>query len=156
MSDRGCLPELRPVMVDEVPHSKPLILSSPFVTPLVFANEASDARDHCANERNFLSWLRLSIYLCVVSVAVIMSFSIKEKPSKLERQMAIPLGAIFWVLSLLALSTGLGLYVTTIRKYSRRAPLVESGLKTRLIFFVICVVIIGTCLIFLSTEAHSR
>jgi len=30
----------------------PLILASPFVSALVFNNEASDARDHCANERS--------------------------------------------------------------------------------------------------------
>lgn len=35
------------------PHD-PLILASPFVSPLVFDNDASDARDHCANERSTL------------------------------------------------------------------------------------------------------
>jgi hypothetical protein len=32
----------------------PLILAPPFVSCLVFENEASDARDHCANERSEL------------------------------------------------------------------------------------------------------
>lgn len=45
----GCVHSLGP--------DEPLILASPFVSPLVFENEASDARDHCANERSqFCCW----------------------------------------------------------------------------------------------------
>src|SRR4051812_18286857 len=40
-----------------------IFLSRPYCGALLFENSTSDARDHCANERTFLSWLRLSMYL---------------------------------------------------------------------------------------------
>ena len=49
---------------------------------------------------DFLSWLRLSIYMCVVSLAIILSFQLKARPSPAEQLMAMPLGLIFWALSL--------------------------------------------------------
>jgi hypothetical protein len=56
---------------------------------------------HCETEQpDFLSWLRLSIYMCIVSVAIILNFKLRTEPSVIERRMAFPLGAIFWVLSL--------------------------------------------------------
>lgn len=108
-------------------------LQRPFLAPLVFPNESSDARDHCANERTFLSWLRLSMYLAVVSVAIVISFHLKTKPSELELRMALPLGCIFWVLSLACLASGMANYVRTVTRYSRRAALVQSGWKTQLV-----------------------
>lgn len=73
----------------------------PLLGPLLFENNASDARDHAANERSrfeyshwrslyngladldiaFLSWLRLSVYMAIVSVAIVMSFHLKTEPS---------------------------------------------------------------------------
>jgi hypothetical protein len=38
--------------------------------------------------------------MCIVSVAIILNFKLKTEPSVIERRMAFPLGAIFWVLSL--------------------------------------------------------
>ncbi|KAL2761154.1 hypothetical protein ACRALDRAFT_2016023 [Sodiomyces alcalophilus JCM 7366] len=93
---------------------------------LLFENETSDARDHCANERSsrphmakrltqylniaFLSYLRLSIYMAVVSVAIVLSFHLKTQPTDLELRMARPLGATFWALSVCCLFLGVGNY----------------------------------------------
>jgi hypothetical protein len=72
----------------------------PFLGVLLFDNVSSDARDHAANERSklsiiaekyvlanddaaFLSWLKLSVYMAIVSVAITMSFHLKSKPSSL-------------------------------------------------------------------------
>lgn len=62
---------------------------------------------------DFLSWLRLSIYMCVVAVAIILSFQLKTEPSVAERRMALPLGVIFWSLSLVCLGAGLSNYLAT-------------------------------------------
>ncbi|KAL3955730.1 hypothetical protein ACCO45_011293 [Purpureocillium lilacinum] len=62
----------------------------PLLGPLLFPNETSDARDHCANERTFLSYLRIAIYLAVLSVAITLSFHLKNQPTNLERRMAKP------------------------------------------------------------------
>ncbi|KAL7274091.1 hypothetical protein RUND412_003012 [Rhizina undulata] len=103
----------RPVIVEELDENGPLILSAPFISSLIFVNEASDARDHCANERTFLSWLRLSVYMTVVSVAIVLSFHLKSEPTSAERRMAYPLGIVFWFLSLLCLFAGLANYLRT-------------------------------------------
>lgn len=83
----------------------------PFFGPLLFENQTSDARDHCANERTFLSYLRLSIYMAIVSVAIVLSFHVKSQPSAAELAMARPLGVIFWLLSVACLLVGLGNYI---------------------------------------------
>ncbi|KAG0642092.1 hypothetical protein HOY80DRAFT_681546 [Tuber brumale] len=143
----------KPVFVDELQPNSPLILSSPFISPLVFENNASDARDHCANERNFLSWLRLSMYLCIVSVAVVISFHFKHEPSELEKGLSLPLGICFWVLSLVCLFAGLGNYLKTIGMYSKKAALVQSGSKTQFVMAIVAVAVVAACVLFLSIHA---
>lgn len=108
-------------------------LSRPVFAPLLFDNNSSDARDHCANERTFLSWLRLSVYMSIVSVAMIVSFHLKSKPSSVEERIALPVGLLFWVLSVACLVCGCAIYVKTVTKYSRRQALVQSGWKTQVV-----------------------
>lgn len=108
-------------------------LSRPVFAPLLFENNSSDARDHCANERTFLSWLRLSVYMSIVSVAIIVSFHLKAKPSSIEERIALPVGLIFWLLSVACLVSGCAIYVKTVKKYSRRQALVQSGWKTQVV-----------------------
>jgi hypothetical protein len=79
----------------------------------------------------FLSYLRLSIYMAVVSLAIVISFHLKTEPTKLELRMARPLGIIFWLLSLSCLAMGFGNYIKTVQKYSRRAAIVQTGWKTQ-------------------------
>lgn len=50
--------------------------------------------------------------MAVVSVAITLSFHLKQKPSQIELHMAKPLGAVFWVLSLLTLLIGMGNYIS--------------------------------------------
>ncbi|KAH6895589.1 hypothetical protein B0T10DRAFT_478412 [Thelonectria olida] len=121
----------------------------PYFGPLLVENESSDARDHCANERTFLSYLRLSIYMAVVSMAITLSFHLKSEPTTIELRMAKPLGAIFWALSLMTLLAGLGNYITTVNKYSRRAAIVQTGWKTHVVLSFSAVCIVGTCIILL-------
>lgn len=69
--------------------------------------------------------------------------------------MALPLGVIFWVLSLACLCNGFTTYIRTMTKYSRQAALVQSGWKTQVVFTVVAVVIIGACVLFLSTDSKT-
>ena len=101
--------------------------------PLLLANTASTTRDHLANERTFLSWLRLSIYMAIVSIAIIISFHLKNQPSAIEKKVALPFGLIFWVLSLACLSSGAANYVRTSRGYAEGRALVQSGWKTQVV-----------------------
>ena len=114
-----------------------LFLAQPLFGPLLFQNNDSEARDHCANERTFLSWLKLSIYMSIVSVAILVSFHLKTPPTAVERRMAIPLGVIFWLAALACLANGFANYIKTVSKYSRRQALVQRGWKTEVVSFSI-------------------
>lgn len=67
---------------------------------------------HASRLTAFLSYLRLSVYMAVVSVAIVLSFHLKSQPSKFELRMAKPLGATFWALSVCCLFLGLGNYIS--------------------------------------------
>ncbi|RYP13708.1 hypothetical protein DL767_010612 [Monosporascus sp. MG133] len=121
----------------------------PILGPLLFENESSDARDHCANERTFLSYLRLSVYMAVVAVAITLSFHLKSRPSAVELRMARPLGLVFWLLAVACLVMGFGIYISTVNKYSRKAALVQTGWKTQSIMSLVALAIISTCVVLL-------
>ncbi|PYH83125.1 hypothetical protein BO82DRAFT_307274 [Aspergillus uvarum CBS 121591] len=138
-----------------LPNDRHIFLAKPYCGALLFENQTSDARDHCANERTFLSWLRLAMYLGVVAIAIIISFHFQTPPTGLERRMALPLGIVFWLLSLTCLVTGFANYIRTVRKYSQQAALVQSGWKTQVMFTVVGTVILGCCVLFLATDAKT-
>ncbi|KAJ4165005.1 hypothetical protein LMH87_006655 [Akanthomyces muscarius] len=124
----------------------------PILGALLFDNESSDARDHCANERTFLSYLRLSVLMAIVSMAMTLSFHLKQQPTALERQIAKPLGAIFWVLAVLTLAVGISNYIRTVNLYSQRAAIVQSGWRTQTVLGVLSACIFATCLVLLVTN----
>ncbi|KAG5980876.1 hypothetical protein E4U55_003545 [Claviceps digitariae] len=121
----------------------------PPLGPLLFDNETSDARDHCANERTFLSHLRLAIFMAVLSIAISLSFHLNHQPTDLERRMAKPLGAIFWALSVLMLALGLANYIQTVNKYGRRLAIVQTGWRTQLSLGIVAFCIFATCVVLL-------
>jgi hypothetical protein len=71
--------------------------------------------------------------MSIVSVAIIISFHLKNQPTTLELRMALPLGIVFWVLGVACLAVGFGNYIKTVTKYSRRMALVQAGWKTQLV-----------------------
>ncbi|TIA57954.1 hypothetical protein D6C83_03707 [Aureobasidium pullulans] len=103
-----CIPHAKPVLVNHRPtYDRHVFIERPLLGALLFDNVDSDARDHCANERSrsmslarmmitksflihdcslaFLSWLRLAIYMAVVSVAILISwiYSVDVNPSSI-------------------------------------------------------------------------
>jgi uncharacterized membrane protein YidH (DUF202 family) len=137
-------------------NSLKLFFALPFYAPLLFPNVSSDARDHCANERTFLSWLRLSVYLSIVSVAILINFHLKHQPTSIEKKVSFPLGLIFWILSLACLVNGFANYIRTVAKYARRRALVQSGVKTQIVFGVVATAIIAACGVFLGVESQTE
>ena len=105
----------------------------------------AQTREVCSHSRNrksivcllsnsaFLSWLRLSVYMAIVSVAIMISFHLKRTPSDVERHLALPFGIVFWCLSMACLLAGVANYIKTVSRYSRRAALVQSGWKTEVV-----------------------
>lgn len=60
----------------------------------------------------FLSYLRLSIYMSIVAVAIVVSFHLRKTASEIELRMAKPLGAVFWALSVSCLGVGIANYTS--------------------------------------------
>lgn len=145
----------KPILVKQHnDYDGPGFKDRPFLGALLFDNVSSDARDHAANERTFLAWLKLSVYMAIVSVAIVLSFHLKSEPSALERKFALPLGIIFWMLSLACLVSGLSNYIKTVSRYCQRAALVQSGWKTQVVFTIVSTAIVATCILFLSVNAE--
>lgn len=71
--------------------------------------------------------------MAIVSVAIIVSFHLKNQPTKAEKRIALPVGLVFWVLSIACLVVGCENYIKTVTKYSRRTALVQSGFRTQLV-----------------------
>ncbi|KAF1829302.1 hypothetical protein BDW02DRAFT_510254 [Decorospora gaudefroyi] len=147
----------KPVLVKQNnEYNRVAFRETPLLGCLLFDNVSSDARDHAANERTFLSWLKLSVYMAIVSVAIVLSFHLNSKPSPLEKRFALPLGIIFWLLSMACMVSGLSNYINTIARYSHRQALVQTGWKTQIVFTVVSSAIIATCVLFLSTNAERK
>ncbi|KAF2637064.1 hypothetical protein P280DRAFT_492691 [Massarina eburnea CBS 473.64] len=146
-----------PVLVKQDNENERVVFKeSPWLGVLLFDNDSSDARDHAANERTFLSWLRLAVYMAIVSVAITISFHLKSQPTALEKRFSLPFGIIFWVLSVACLISGLANYIKTVAQYSRRTALVQTGWKTQVVFTIVATTIVAACVLFLSTNAQTR
>lgn len=94
------------------------------------------------------------MYLAIVSVAIFINFHLKHQPTDLEKRISHPLGFVFWVLALACLASGFANYIRTVAKYARKAALVQSGLKTQVVFGIVSFAIIGACTVFLAAEAQ--
>lgn len=116
-----------------------------FLSALILENNSSDARDHCANERNFLSYLRLSVYLALCGTAFMVSFDLDNKPQAMKPLTSTYIGIMFWCLGILCLGSGLWNYLRSLRKYSQQIIIVQSGWVTQLILIAIAASICGVC-----------
>ncbi|KAK0365819.1 hypothetical protein LTR91_025938 [Friedmanniomyces endolithicus] len=151
------LVKAKPVLVHQRnDYDRHVFIERPYLGPLLFDNNDSDARDHCAAERTFLSWLRLATYMSIVAVAILISFHLKHQPSEIERRVALPFGLVFWFLALACLISGFSNYIKTVNKYSRRQALVQTGTGTQIVFTVVAAAIIAACVLFLSTNAGTK
>lgn len=71
--------------------------------------------------------------MAVVSVAVMISFHLKHEASPIEVKISLPFGLVFWFLSFACLIAGIGNYIKTVNRYSRRQALVQSGVGTQIV-----------------------
>lgn len=122
--------------------------------------------------------------MSIVSVAIVISFHLKSQPTAVERRVALPVGLLFWLLSLACLISGVANYIKTVEKYLRRRALVQSGWKTQVVsaglcssmgqrwngkwkdtgrlmpweqvFTIVATAIVAVCVLFLSTNAAQQ
>lgn len=71
--------------------------------------------------------------MAVVSVAIVISFHLKSQPTSIEKHFALPVGLVFWLLSVACLANGFANYAKTVTKYAKRQALVQSGWKTQIV-----------------------
>lgn len=104
---------------------------------LVLENKANAARDHMANERTFLSWVRTGFVLATVGVAFMQMYSIQSRAREviyenLAYGMAVdtridalheigrPLGFLTGIFSILVILFGFTRYLATQRSLQRQ------------------------------------
>ncbi|KAI9018589.1 hypothetical protein CLU79DRAFT_679993, partial [Phycomyces nitens] len=77
-----------------------------YSTSVLLENTASVARDHLANERTFLAWLRTSLSMITVGVAITQLYHLQPTDNQLKPNPGRALGATFVVFSILFLYFG--------------------------------------------------
>jgi len=89
------------------PRDKGLFLS------LVLENKGSTARDHLANERTFLAWLRTSLALVTIGIAVTQFSKLsRDPPNSPEKEFSfhLILGSLYMIIGILFVFAGLTRY----------------------------------------------
>ncbi|GAO49418.1 hypothetical protein G7K_3568-t1 [Saitoella complicata NRRL Y-17804] len=114
----------------------------------------SSARDHCANERTFLSWLRLSLTLTLVGLAFVLKFDLNaiDEPSHEERTLALPLGYTFIALAILSVGVGLANYLRLLSLLVRKAAIVQPNKWITGVAFGIGTVIASVSIFLMATH----
>ncbi|KAM9890296.1 hypothetical protein OXX69_012611 [Metschnikowia pulcherrima] len=72
---------------------------------LSLENSGAVARDHMANERTFLAWLRTSLSLVTIGIGIVQLLKLKNESEDLSRY-AKPLGASFVFIGIMTLVMG--------------------------------------------------
>ncbi|SCV67847.1 BQ2448_5458 [Microbotryum intermedium] len=107
-------------------------------------NEGSTAR-----ERNFLSWIKLSSVLSIISAAILLHLSLggqKEVP-QFALNAAVPLSILFFIAAFSSLFVGVYDTFSVDDKYRRRAGFVYAGRASQLTTWAICGLALTSCII---------
>ena len=94
--------------------------------------------------------------MAIVAIAILISFHLKHDATALEKRVALPFGLVFWLLALACLGSGVGNYVKTVSRYSRRQALVQTGWGTQVVSFCFISNLYFTCYTFLFLYLGSR
>ncbi|KAK7689871.1 hypothetical protein QCA50_006510 [Cerrena zonata] len=103
---------------DRSVHSRqPLVPKQPTLwdkcnPSLTLQNSGSVARDHLASERTFLAYVRTSLTIASMGVALVQLFTIAATTRKDIQKFSRPLGGVIIILGLITLSVGVFRYFT--------------------------------------------
>ncbi|ORY74286.1 hypothetical protein BCR35DRAFT_306737 [Leucosporidium creatinivorum] len=122
-----------------------------FGSSLLVENRGSTARDYLARERNWLSWVKLSTTLAVISAAMLLRFQFGEqiKVPGYEVASEIPLGILFSIAAGASLLVGVGGHFSYDQLMRRQAGFVYSGKPTQIVVWSICGLTIAACVLLL-------
>ncbi|KAI8577377.1 hypothetical protein K450DRAFT_252175 [Umbelopsis ramanniana AG] len=133
-------------------HSSLLaVLDNAFVVP----NEGSMARDQCANERTYLSWLKLSCTIIVLGFTIIINLRLPngETQPSIDPRYTRPIGITFVAIGLLSFILGLVKYFRNVRLLILHRTLVQAGWFSFLLMAIVSLFACTIMLIVVSSDA---
>jgi len=127
---------------------------------LVVNNQGSVTRDFLAFERNWLSWIKLVISCMVISGALLIRLQVNEAGrdgphQPLEIKAAIPLGSIFFALSILSLLAATSSFFRVQSGMLKGLGHVTNGWFTELISMLVTVVVAASCILLVVATCRS-
>ncbi|GAA5916960.1 DUF202 domain-containing protein [Sporobolomyces salmoneus] len=122
--------------------------------PLRIPNEGSTARDFLARERNFLSWVKLTIYLIAIFAALLLRFQLGQdgRVPHFQHNAETPLGVLFFVASLGTAAIGTSSYFGVTRSYFQRKGFAYAGKIGDVLLVGIGLLTISTCILLLVAD----
>jgi uncharacterized membrane protein YidH (DUF202 family) len=131
-----------------------LFFSWPVFSPIIFDNTVSEARDLCASERNFLSWLKLSLALALAGGVLFVDLRIPSDggmPTIISNQSwSQTLGIVLFVLALLSLFANLANYIHAVAGYAKMKSRVTMRRLAQVLLIVTACVILAINIAILS------
>ncbi|POY72562.1 hypothetical protein BMF94_4389 [Rhodotorula taiwanensis] len=116
-------------------------------------NQGSTARDYLARERNFMSWIKLTVSLAVISVALLVRFQFGSGTlPEWEQRGQMPLGILFFVASLGSLVSAILTFYRSQSGYARHKAFVYAGRAADALMISIAVLTLTTCIIILVAD----
>ncbi|KAI8143875.1 hypothetical protein BJV82DRAFT_668313 [Fennellomyces sp. T-0311] len=134
------------------PSRQPIPLSKRWPDiALIIPNSGSMARDMLANERNFLTFFKLSCTLVVLGFTILLKFRLPDDHGDTpddwaDDSITEPIGYIFVGLGFAALLTAIGKYFKTQRLLAKSVNMIRAGwgsfIIVSLLFTFACIVMI--------------
>ncbi|KAM0754415.1 hypothetical protein T439DRAFT_376899 [Meredithblackwellia eburnea MCA 4105] len=116
-------------------------------------NEGSTARDFLARERNWLSWVKLSVTLFVISAALLLRFSFSEDEiPNWEASAEKPLGILFFCSAWSSLLVGIFTLYSHQNAMRRKEGFIYSGRISQAVTWAIGLLTVSACILLLVAE----
>jgi len=126
---------------------------------LIVENEGSTTRDYLAFERNYLSWTKLVVTCLAISGALLIRLEInpdtKQLETSLEHRYAIPVGIVFFSISVLSLLAATTSFFRTQRDMLKGLGHVASGSLVEVTSVLITLTLAAACILFIISTEHS-
>ncbi|KAG2233254.1 hypothetical protein INT48_001703 [Thamnidium elegans] len=139
-------------LVEQVEIYKSSMLEDCFDYSILISNNISMARDQLANERNWLTWFRLSCTLILLGFSILIQFRLpdptaEEQPTVTKIQPANKsVGLIFCIIGFSCFFVGLGKYFKSQKLLVKQATYVQAGwgsyVMVAILFLFVCTVMI--------------
>ncbi|BGP01169.1 hypothetical protein NBRC10513v2_002121 [Rhodotorula toruloides] len=122
---------------------------------LIIPNDGSTARDYLARERNFLSWIKLSSTLAVLSAALLIRFQFGSQVQlpEWEQKAQVPLGILFFIACIASLVIGTTTFYRSQSGYAQHKAFVYAGKFTDLLIVGIGLLTLAACILLLAAKA---